>query len=149
MLAEEAEQCALEDAIWEAEMDRYHEEIERWKDAVDEIIANEECNRQWVPLKKYSIENFRPGRLYQSLNEDWEDDWCSIVSCLEYWPMFWNFRIAINEYSWWWRSLFIHMKKDWFDLDMSKHWFKDYQEAIDWLNVQSCFIYDIQAWNIQ
>jgi hypothetical protein len=29
MLAEEAEQCALEDAIWEAEMDRYHEEIER------------------------------------------------------------------------------------------------------------------------
>ena len=29
MLAEEAEQCALEDAIWDAEMDRYHDEIER------------------------------------------------------------------------------------------------------------------------
>ena len=28
-LREEAEQCALEDAIWEAEMDRNREEIER------------------------------------------------------------------------------------------------------------------------
>ncbi len=148
-LREEAEQRALEDKIWDEEMKLHHEEIGRWKDAVDEIIANEECNRQGIPLKKYSIENFRPGKLYQSLNEDWEDDWCSIVSCFEYWPMFWDFRIAINEYSWWWRSLFIRMKKDWFDLDMSKHHFKDYQQAIDCLNSIAPFIYDLAKWNIQ
>ena len=146
-LREEAEQCALEDAIWEAEMDRNREEIERWKNAVDEKMA--EASLWWRPLKNYSLSDFRPGRLYQSLNEDWEDDWCSIVSCLEYWPMFWNFRITINEYSWWWRSLFIHMKKDGFDLDMTKHSFNDYQEAINYLNVQSAFIYNMYEWNTQ
>lgn len=134
---------AIEEDIAENE-----EELIAWKKAVDEIVANEECYMQWIPLKKYSIKNFRPGSLYQSLNEDWEDDWFSIVSCFEYWPMFWKFRITINEHSWWWRSLFVHMKKDWFDLDMSKHNLEDYQQAIDWLNFISPFIYDIQAWNI-
>lgn len=144
-LRELAEEVQAQDEYFE----EHKEELIEWQKKADEIIANEECNRQWIVLKKYSLENFRPGKPYQSLNEDWEDDWCSIVSCLEYWPMFWDFRIAINEYSWWWRSLFVHMKKDWFDLDMSKHGFKDYQQAIDCLNSVSPFIYDLQAWNIQ
>lgn len=146
---DELRELAAEVKAQDEYFEEHKEEFIKGQKKVDELIANEECNKKWVPLKKYSLENFRPGRPYQSLNEDWEDDWCSIVSCLEYWPMFGDFRIAINEYSWWWRSLFVHMKKDWFDLDMSKHSFNDYQQAIDCLNSISPFIYDIQAWNIQ
>ena len=144
-LRELAEEVSAQDEYF----DEHKEEIIEGQKKVDEIIANEENNKQWVPLKKYSFQDFIPGKCYQSLNEDGEDDWFSITCNLMYWPMFWDFRITINEYSWWGRSLFVHMKKDWSSLDLTKHNLKDYQEAIDYLNSQAPFIYDLYEWNIQ
>ena len=123
------------------------EEMFEGQKKVDEIVANEECNRKWIPLKKYSLENFRQSVISKKPEED--DDWCTIISQLEYGSIFTNFKIHLNEYSddtW---SLSVDLSKDWFYYTINKHWFDDYQEAIDCLNSIAPFIYDLQAWNIQ
>lgn len=126
--------------------EEHKEEIEEGQKKVDEAIANEECNRQWIALKKYSLENFRQSVISKKPEED--DDWCTILNQLEYGSIFTNLKIHINEYSDDTRSFFVDVYKDWFYYTISKGGFDDYQQAIDCLNSIALFIYDLQAWNI-
>ena len=126
--------------------EEHKDEMFEGQKKVDEIIANEECNRQWIVLKKYSLDNFRQSVISKKPEED--DDWCTIISQLEYGSIFTNFKIHLNEYSDDTRSLFVDLSKDWFYCTINKHWFDDYQEAIDCLNSITPFIYDLRAWNI-
>lgn len=127
--------------------EEHKEELIEGQKKVDEMIVNEECNKKWIALKKYSLENFRQSVISKKPEED--DDWCAIISQLEYGSIYTNLKIHINEYSddtW---SFLVDLSKDWFYYTVSKHWLDDYQEAIDCLNSIAPFIYDIQAWNIQ
>lgn len=127
--------------------EEHKEEMFEGQKRLDEMWVNEECNRLWIALKKYSLDNFRQSVIFKKPEED--DDWCTIINQFEYGSIYTNLKIHINEYSddtW---SFLVDLSKEWFYYTVSKHWFDDYQQAIDGLNSIAPFIYDLQAWNIQ
>ena len=140
-LAEEVN--AIEEDIAEHES-----ELIAWKKVIDEIIASEECNKKWILLENYSIENFRLGKGYESLNEEWEDDWFSIVNRIEYGSVFTDFHVSINHYSGWWNTLFINFKSKGFTMWMQKD-VKDFYDWIDKLNEVAPLINNLIKWDIQ
>ena len=142
-LRELAEEVNAQDEYFEEHKDEMFEGQKR----VDEMLVNEEYNKQWIALKKYSLENFRHSAVFKKPEED--DDWCTLINQLEYGSMYTDLKIHINEYSDDTRSLSVALSKDWFYYTICKHWFDDYQQAIDCLNSIAPFIYDLQAWNIQ
>lgn len=145
-LRELAEEVKAQDEYFE----EHKEELIEWQKKMDEVMANEANNTQWILLKKYELENFRLWSTYKSEDEIWDDDdWCSIVKNLEYGSFFTNLHINLNKFSDWTWSVSVRLRKDWFYFDINKHGFDDYQEAIDCLNSITPLLYDLQAWNIQ
>lgn len=141
-LRELAEEVNAQDEYFE----EHKEELFEGQKKVDEIIANEGNNKRWEPLKKYSLENFKHSVVFKKPEDD---DWCTLINQLAYGSMYTNLKIHINEFSDDTRSLSVELSKDWFYYTICKHWFDDYQQAIDCLNSIAPFIYDLQAWNIQ
>lgn len=142
-MRELAAEVAAQDEDFEANKDFYEEAMKHIdEETAADVEFYEAMNKWWVLLvwQPYTFEMFRPGTPYKSKNEDGEDDWFSIVNCLEYGNWDKPLYIRLNEYSWGWVSLIIDVKKWWYNVNINKHDHDTFEEALVSLNDMVPFI---------